>query len=87
MSGSPDLQPTVTKNKNGGEIGTKLCLDSPWVIPFMQLRPFYKIVSGNPDLQPTWPPLLKIEGGEILICFPLKLLGQLDLSFAKIILW
>jgi hypothetical protein len=87
MYGSPDLQPTVTKNKNGGEIGTKLCLDSPWLIPFMQLCPFYKIVSGNPDLQPTWPPLLKIEGDEILKYFPLKLLGQFDLSFAKIILW
>ena len=37
-------------------IGTKLCLDSPWTIPF-------KIVSSNPDLQPTWPSLLKIEKG------------------------
>ena len=63
MSGSPDLQPTVTKNEKGGEIGAKLCLDSPWVIPFTQLCPFYKIVSANPDFQPTWPPLLKLEGG------------------------
>jgi hypothetical protein len=23
----------------------------------------FKIVSGNPDLQPKWPPLLKIEKG------------------------
>ena len=35
-------------------IGTKLGLDSPWMNPF-------KIVSGNPDIQPTWPLLLKIE--------------------------
>jgi hypothetical protein len=32
-------------------IGTKLCLNSPWVIPF-------QIVSDSPDLQPTWPPLI-----------------------------
>jgi hypothetical protein len=45
-------------------------------------------VSGNPDIQPTWPLLLKTEKvDEILIFFPLKLLGQLDSSFAKIILW
>jgi len=45
-------------------------------------------VSDNLDTQPTWPLLLKIEkGGWNLICFPLKLLGQLDSSFAKIIRW
>ena len=75
----------VTKNKKRGDenfkifisetaepIGTKLCLNSPWVIPF-------QIVSDSPDLQPTWPPLLKIEkggGGEI----------YLGPSIAKIIL-
>jgi hypothetical protein len=45
-------------------------------------------VSGHPDIHPTWPLLLKTEKvDEILIVFLLKLLGQLDSSFAKIILW
>ena len=71
MSDSPDLQPTwplLLEIKTGDEIlkisisettvpiGTKLCLNSPWVIPF-------QIVSDSPDLQPTWPPFLKIEKG------------------------
>ena len=47
-----------------------------------------KVEIENPDIQPTWPLLLKIEkGDEILKFFPLKPLGQLDSSFAKIILW
>jgi hypothetical protein len=46
----------------------------------------FKIVSGNPDIQPTWSLLLKIEMVG-WIFFPLKLLGQLDSSFAKIIHW
>jgi hypothetical protein len=45
-------------------------------------------VSGNPDIPPTWSLLLKTEKlDEILFFSPLKLLGQLDSSFAKIILW
>jgi hypothetical protein len=46
-------------------------------------------VSGNPDLQPKWPPLLKIEKGGMKLKKKnsLKLLGQLDPSFAKIIPW
>ena len=39
-----------------GPIGTKLCLDSPWMIPFQNC-------VRQPDLQPTWPPLLNIEKG------------------------
>jgi hypothetical protein len=51
------------------------------------MTPFI-ILSGNPDIQAIWPLLLKTEKvDEILILFPLKLLGQLDSSFAKIILW
>jgi hypothetical protein len=71
VSDRPDLQPTwplLLKIKKRDEIkkifisetivsiGTNLCLNNPWIIPF-------QIVSGNPDLQPTWPPLLKIEKG------------------------
>jgi hypothetical protein len=45
----------------------------------------FKFLSGNPDIQPTWPLLLKTE--KVDNFFPLKLLSQLDSSFAKIILW
>jgi hypothetical protein len=47
-------------------------------------------VSGNPDIQPTWPLLLKTEkGDEILIVFLLNYRTGpiMDSSFAKIILW
>ena len=64
------------KNPSSGPIGTKLCLVLWW--------PPFKIVSGNPDIQPTWPLLLKTEKVDEFF-FPLKLLGQLDSSFAKII--
>jgi hypothetical protein len=48
-----------------GPIGTKLCLVL-WWLPF-------KIVSGNPDIKPTWPLLLKTEKvDEILILFLLN---------------
>jgi hypothetical protein len=71
VSDSPDLQPTwpllleiktgdeilkISISETTGPIGTKLCLNSPWVLPF-------QIVSDSPDLQPTWPPFLKIEKG------------------------
>jgi hypothetical protein len=48
-----------------GIIGTKLCLVLWW--------PLFKIVSGNPEIQPTWPLLLKTEKvDEILIVFLLN---------------
>ena len=48
-----------------GPIGTKLCLVFWW--------PSFKIVSGNPDIQPTWPLLLKTEKVDgILIVFLLN---------------
>ena len=53
-----------------GPIGTKLCLVLWW-------HPF-KIVSGNPDIQPTWPLAKNRKGGWNFNFFPLKLLGQLD---------
>jgi hypothetical protein len=43
----------------------KLCLVLWW--------PPFKIVSGNPDIHPTWPPLLRTEKvDEILIVFLLN---------------
>jgi hypothetical protein len=46
-------------------MGTKLCLVLWW--------PPFKMVSGNPDIQPTWQLLLKTEkGDEILIVFLLN---------------
>jgi hypothetical protein len=77
VSGSFDHQPTwslLLEIKKGNEIqkifisettapiGTKLCLNSPWMTPF-------QIVSGNPDIQPTWPLLLKIEKGDRFLKF------------------
>ena len=63
-----------------GSIGTKLCLDSPWMIPFQncvrQSRPPTKMATVAKNRK---------RGDEILKNFPLKLLGQLDPSFAKII--
>ena len=48
-----------------GPIETKICLVLWW--------PPFKIVSGNPDIQPTWPLLLKTEKvDEILIVFLLN---------------
>jgi hypothetical protein len=48
-----------------GPIGTKLCLVLWW--------PPFKIASGNPDIQPTWPLLVKTEKvDEILIVFLLR---------------
>ena len=96
VSESPDLQPTwplLLKIKKGGmkilkssslKLQGQLELSFAWVV--LGWSPF-KFVSGNPNLQPTWPLLLKIEKGGMNFCFPLKLLGQLDPSFAKIILW
>ena len=93
VCGIPDLQPTwllllkikkrdeikkILISETTGPIGTKLCLDNPWIIPFQN-------VSDNADHQPTWPPLLKIEKGGVTFLF--LLLGQLDPSFAEIILW
>jgi hypothetical protein len=85
-----DLQPTwslLLKIKKGdeilkifisettGPIGTKLCLNSPWMTPFRQSR--------HPTNMAT---VAKNRNGGMKFCFPLKLLGQLDSSFAKIIL-
>ena len=48
-----------------GPIGTKLCLVLWW--------PLFIFVSGNPDIQPTWPLLLKSEKVDaILIVFLLN---------------
>ena len=60
-----------------GPIETKLCIVLWW--------PPFKIVSGNPDIQPTVAKNRK--GGRNFNIFPFNLLGQLDSSFAKIILW
>ena len=47
-----------------------------------------KFVSGSPDLQPTWSLLLKIKKGmKFFKSSSLKLLGQLELDFASIVLW
>jgi hypothetical protein len=49
-------------------IRTKLYLHNSWMTPF-------HIVSGNPDIHPTWPLLLKIKkGDEILFCFLVRIL-------------
>jgi hypothetical protein len=96
VSGSPDLQPTwslLLKIKKGdeilkifisettGPIGIKFCLNNPWMTPFQ------KCVwqSRHSTIMATVAKNRK--GGRHFICFPLKLLGQLDSSFAKIILW
>ena len=64
-----------------GPIGTKLCLDSPWMIPFQkcvrQFRPPTNMATVAKNRK---------RGDDILIFFPLKLLGQLYPSFTKIIL-
>jgi hypothetical protein len=66
--------------------------------PLGQLRPNFggmvlwqstsKIVSDSPDLQPTWLLLPKIKKGGIKFkkSSSLKLLGQLELNFAQIVL-
>ena len=75
QSRPPTNMVAVTKNKKGdeiqkifisettGPIGTKLCLVVWW--------PPFKIVSGNPDIQPTWPLLLKTEKVDEILFFPL----------------
>jgi hypothetical protein len=63
-----------------GPIGTKLCLDSPWMTPFQN--------CVRQSRRPTNMATVKNrKGGYNFNFFPLKLLGQLDSSFAKIILW
>jgi hypothetical protein len=75
QSRPPTNMVAVTKNKKGDDIlkifisettapiGTKRCLVLWW--------PPFKIVPGNPDIQPTWPRLLKTEKvDEIFYLFP-----------------
>ena len=83
----------VTTNKKGGcnlkivisettgQIGTKLCLDSPWMIPFQNF-----VRKSRPPSNMAIVAKNK-KGGWNILFSPLKLLGQLDPSFAKIILW
>ena len=62
-------------------IGTKLCLNSPLMTPFQNcVRQ-----SRHPTNMATVAKNRK--GGWNFNVFPLKLLGQLDSNFAKIILW
>ena len=93
--GSPYLQPSwslLLKIKKGNEIlkilisettgpiGTKFGLYSSWMNPFQNcVRQ-----SRHPTNMTT---VAKNRNGGMKFCFPLKLLGQLDSSFAKIILW
>ena len=59
---------------------TKLWWNGPWVIPFQN--------CVRQSRQPTnMATVAKNRNGGMKFCFPLKLLGQLDSSFAKIILW
>jgi hypothetical protein len=81
----------VTKNKKGDAIfkifisettgpnGTKLCLYSPLMTPFQNCVRQYR--------HPTNTVAKSRRGGCKFIFFLLQLLGQLDSSFAKIILW
>jgi len=96
VSGSPNLQPTwslLLRIKKGdeilkffisettGTIGTKLCLDSHWITPFQNsVRQ-----SRHPTIMATVAKNRK--GGWHFNFFLLKLLGQLDSSFATKILW
>ena len=63
-------------------IGTKICLDSPWIIPVQN----YVRQSRLPTNMATVAKNKK-RGDENVIFFPLRLLGQLDPRFAKFILW
>jgi hypothetical protein len=42
----------IFSSENTGPIATKLWWNGPWMAPF-------KIVSGDPDFQPRWPPSSK----------------------------
>jgi hypothetical protein len=64
-----------------GSIETTICLNSPWMILFQHC-------VRQSRLSINMANVAKIEkGDDILIFSSLKLLGHLDLSFAKIILW
>jgi hypothetical protein len=85
---------TVTKNKKRGckflnlhpeitgPIGTKLCLNSPWMIPFKNC-----VWESRRSTNMATVAKNRKKRDEIYFVCPLKLLGQLDPSFAKIILW
>jgi hypothetical protein len=85
---------TLTKNQKGDEIlkifisettrpiGTKLCLDSPWMIPFQICVWQSRLPTNKATVAKNRKRGMKFEEK-----IPLKLMGQLDPSFAKIILW
>ena len=71
----------IVISETTGPIGIKLCLDSSWMIPFHICIP-----QSRPSTNMATVVKNRKSGDEIIF-FPLKLLGQLDPSFAKIILW
>ena len=85
VSGIPDLQPTwslllkikkwdaifkIFISETTRPIRTKLYLHNSWMTPF-------HIVSGNPDIHPTWPLLLKIEKGMKFYLFSSETTGPI----------
>jgi hypothetical protein len=92
QSRPPTNMVAVTKNKKGGWNSKNLHLWNYWanwnetlLSPLM--TPFQNCVrqSRHPTNMATVAKNRK--GGWNFNCFPLKLLGQLDLSFAEIMLW
>jgi hypothetical protein len=68
----------IRKNR----IGTRLCLNSPWMIPFQNCVRQSRLPTNMATVAKN-----RERGDDFCIFFPLKLLSQLDPSFAKFILW
>jgi hypothetical protein len=95
QSRHPTNMAAVTKNNQKGDeileifisettgpIGTKLSLNSPWMIPFQNC-----VRQSRPPTNMATVAKNRKKAMKFKKQFPLKLLGQLDPSFSKINLW